>query len=276
MIINKENYELYAIDYIDGNLSDQEKGQMEQFLYKHPNIKKELEGLGMVILTPNKKIVYDGKADLIQAERRPFIGWGGLILLVLLISTSITLIWFQNQNPLISDSTTTVFKTKLNNLPENKQKIQNKIIPNKPSIKEENKIEKNNVIKPTTPIQKVEPSIIEKTSVPILPIVKINNTIIENTEDKKEDISTQNTLNSKSLYIQLKHLSMASITAKELQNKDEYIVNDFVKTVEYQINRNVGFYNTKTSKILLYRMRYKRNIFYIICCFESSGISVYS
>lgn len=95
MIINKENYELYAIDYIDGNLSLEQQQLMEQFLHKNPSIKTELEELGMIVLTPDKKLVYEGKVDLMKPETRSVAWWKGALFLVFLLVLSSTILWHQ-------------------------------------------------------------------------------------------------------------------------------------------------------------------------------------
>ncbi len=45
MTINKINYEVYAIDYLEGTLSDQLMREMELFLATNPEIDKELEDI---------------------------------------------------------------------------------------------------------------------------------------------------------------------------------------------------------------------------------------
>ncbi len=45
MKINKENYEVFLIDYLDGNLQGSEKSDVENFLLMNPEIKKEFESI---------------------------------------------------------------------------------------------------------------------------------------------------------------------------------------------------------------------------------------
>ncbi len=66
MAINRLNYEAYAIDFLEGNLSAPMRKEMEAFLLKNPDIKKELEGLTIYILPEEELPVFEGKADLIQ------------------------------------------------------------------------------------------------------------------------------------------------------------------------------------------------------------------
>ncbi len=42
-MITRDNYEIYMIDYLDGNLSGEVKQQLMQFLQKNPDLKEELE-----------------------------------------------------------------------------------------------------------------------------------------------------------------------------------------------------------------------------------------
>ncbi|TVR79136.1 MAG: hypothetical protein EA409_09770 [Saprospirales bacterium] len=52
MKINKNNYEEFAIDYLDGNLPKSIKLAFDAFLEKNPEIAEEFEGLNSAVLTP--------------------------------------------------------------------------------------------------------------------------------------------------------------------------------------------------------------------------------
>ena len=52
MNINRNNYELYFIDYLEGNLSGDEEEMLRRFLEKHADLAAELEGLEGMYLTP--------------------------------------------------------------------------------------------------------------------------------------------------------------------------------------------------------------------------------
>ena len=52
MNINRNNYERYFIDYLEGNLSGDEKEMLFRFLEKHADLAAELEGLEGMYLTP--------------------------------------------------------------------------------------------------------------------------------------------------------------------------------------------------------------------------------
>ena len=51
MSINITNYELYVMDYLEGNLESLKKKEMETFLLLHPNIAHEIEGLNKIKIT---------------------------------------------------------------------------------------------------------------------------------------------------------------------------------------------------------------------------------
>jgi hypothetical protein len=63
MKINKNNYEHYFLDYLDGNLSDREIQMLEDFLLFNPDLRGELEGTEKIILSP-ESIVFDQKEFL--------------------------------------------------------------------------------------------------------------------------------------------------------------------------------------------------------------------
>ena len=52
MKIDRNNYELYFLDYLDGKLSDREILMLEDFLLLHPDLRRELEGTERTILFP--------------------------------------------------------------------------------------------------------------------------------------------------------------------------------------------------------------------------------
>ncbi len=66
-MISKENYEIWMIDYLDGNLSGENLTLFLQFLEEHPELKSELEDLNKTILRPDNSISFD-KDDLLKTE----------------------------------------------------------------------------------------------------------------------------------------------------------------------------------------------------------------
>jgi hypothetical protein len=63
MKIDRSNYEIVIIDWLDGNLNDTESAQLFQFLGENPDLKEEFTELELVRLTPPKSRITD-KAKL--------------------------------------------------------------------------------------------------------------------------------------------------------------------------------------------------------------------
>jgi len=60
MKINRNNYEFFFLDYLDGNLTDKEIQMLENFLLLHPDLRTELEGAEKASLHPDN-IIFNGK-----------------------------------------------------------------------------------------------------------------------------------------------------------------------------------------------------------------------
>ncbi len=67
MRINKENYELYFVDYFDGNLSEELTRELFAFLDTHPGLKAEFEAFEPIALPP-EKVIFPDKAGLKKSE----------------------------------------------------------------------------------------------------------------------------------------------------------------------------------------------------------------
>lgn len=68
-MINKSNYEAFALDYLEGNLSATDRQAMEDFLAKHPAIAEEVTMLAeMITVVPDESIVFENKAALLKQE----------------------------------------------------------------------------------------------------------------------------------------------------------------------------------------------------------------
>ncbi len=65
MSINKINYEQFALDYLEGNLSGNTLKEMELFLSENADIKKELEELELFYLE-EEEVIYNGKEYLLK------------------------------------------------------------------------------------------------------------------------------------------------------------------------------------------------------------------
>ncbi|HOP03238.1 MAG TPA: hypothetical protein PL017_01015 [Tenuifilaceae bacterium] len=59
-MITRENYEVFIIDYLDGNLNPGLAEELHRFLQLNPDLAEEFEGLSSVSLTP-KNIEFEGK-----------------------------------------------------------------------------------------------------------------------------------------------------------------------------------------------------------------------
>ncbi|MEL6941082.1 MAG: hypothetical protein AAFO82_00300 [Bacteroidota bacterium] len=70
MLINKSNYELFALDYIEGNLDARALKAMKAFLQAHPDIESEIESMQAAMFTfeADESIVYDNKSSLLKEE----------------------------------------------------------------------------------------------------------------------------------------------------------------------------------------------------------------
>ncbi len=66
-MISKENYEIWMIDYLDGNLTEEGKKLFLQFLDQNPHLKNELEDMDKTILIPDETLTLD-KTDLFKTE----------------------------------------------------------------------------------------------------------------------------------------------------------------------------------------------------------------
>ena len=97
--INEINYELYALDYVEGNLKGEDLIAMNVFLEKHPNIKEEIQLISATYL-PESNVVFEGKDLLVKQEKRritiPFVLSSALAACLVL---AIGVLWLFNQHP---------------------------------------------------------------------------------------------------------------------------------------------------------------------------------
>jgi len=54
MNINRENYEIFYVDYLDGTLSVEEGDLLLGFLKQNPDLKAQLEGIEQMVFEPEK------------------------------------------------------------------------------------------------------------------------------------------------------------------------------------------------------------------------------
>ena len=67
-MITRENYEIYFMDYMDGNLSARERAEVEAFLLVHPDLRELLEGMNGVWLEVPVE-VFDKKEEIKRTVR---------------------------------------------------------------------------------------------------------------------------------------------------------------------------------------------------------------
>ena len=59
MMIDRSNYEIWFIDWLDGNLTDTETKQLLHFLEDNPDLREEFDGLTTIRLNPPEKSFHD-------------------------------------------------------------------------------------------------------------------------------------------------------------------------------------------------------------------------
>jgi hypothetical protein len=67
-MITRENYEIYFMDYMDGNLSARERAEVEAFLLVHPDLRELLDGMNEVWLEVPVE-VFDKKEEIKRTVR---------------------------------------------------------------------------------------------------------------------------------------------------------------------------------------------------------------
>jgi hypothetical protein len=93
MTIDRNNYEEYFLLYIDGELTNDQRRQVEDFVTRHPDLEQELEILKQTVVIP-PTVVFDGKASLIRGEKErrmvPVYLWRVAAALIILLAGA----WF--------------------------------------------------------------------------------------------------------------------------------------------------------------------------------------
>lgn len=69
MIIDRTNYELFFIDYFDGNLSDADIALLMDFLEKNSDLKLEFENFEEITISDNSAILFNSKNELKHIDK---------------------------------------------------------------------------------------------------------------------------------------------------------------------------------------------------------------
>ncbi len=68
MRINRQTYEEYFLLYADGELTDTEKLEVEEFIDQNPDLGEELEMITQTVMIPDETIVFANKEILFKEE----------------------------------------------------------------------------------------------------------------------------------------------------------------------------------------------------------------
>lgn len=70
-LVNEMNYEEFFVLYVDGELSEEEKTDVEKFIFQYPHLRLELDLLQQTSLKPDLDIVFEKKEVLYHREEEP-------------------------------------------------------------------------------------------------------------------------------------------------------------------------------------------------------------
>src|SRR5690606_24893938 len=99
MKITLANYEEFVLDFLEGNLQQEDERIFSIFLDQHPDIRVEIEGVEKFVLTPDYGIRYPNKNSLYQEDKNIYFPFGKMRRLVaaavafLIVSTASFLLW---------------------------------------------------------------------------------------------------------------------------------------------------------------------------------------
>lgn len=189
-MINRQNYEVYFLDFLEGNLSEEQVASVQQFLAKNPDLEAELAEMELITL-PKTKISFPDKNQLKKVD--------------LALSELDQLLIAQLENELTPTQQTTLNQRIYQNpLHEKEQKLYqltqmspdlSVIFPNKNRLKKtDKKIISLRFILQTAAMILLLVAVIfalsEKTNQPELPMVEVPTNVpyIENTTDLNKPI----------------------------------------------------------------------------------------
>lgn len=76
IMITKDNYQAYFLDFLEGNLSNKDKQELEIFLGNHPQLREELEAYDeSLVLLPDMDIRFEEKESLMHNKKIIFPIW---------------------------------------------------------------------------------------------------------------------------------------------------------------------------------------------------------
>ncbi len=75
MIINRENYEAYFLDYYERNLTESQAEELMDFLAQHHDLKEEFESFELVFLPEEVKMTMPGKDEIKKPENARYGGY---------------------------------------------------------------------------------------------------------------------------------------------------------------------------------------------------------
>lgn len=99
MKITLANYEEFVLDFLEGNLQQEDERVFSIFLDQHPDIREEIEGVDKFVLTPDYGISYPNKNSLYHKDKIIYFRFGKMKRLVaaavafLIVSTASFFLW---------------------------------------------------------------------------------------------------------------------------------------------------------------------------------------
>ncbi len=107
MKINKLNYEHFVIDYIEDQLDGPTKEAFQQFLQKHPEVKKEISAfLDAPVMIEDTSVTYENKEALLKPESNAFRFWPLFLIAALLVAGALLLITADSNEPASKETPT--------------------------------------------------------------------------------------------------------------------------------------------------------------------------
>jgi len=195
MMINKENYEIYAIDFLENTLDKETRSEMIRFLNNHPGVKSELESMMKpVIMTADQAITFEPKSILKkEVNKKPI--WVPTLLkyaaaIALLLSIS-TVFYLNNKINIIENTSETT--TEKTDIPTESTKIDLSNKEDSAPISESKETEQTDT-KPALPTNKAI-----RTPKPINTLIKELNVVEfnSNKNTKTSNIRTSQPINNK-------------------------------------------------------------------------------